>query len=393
MNLLQFFLIQLNLCLFFGIYFLLISGKKHRSINRWYLLLMPFIAIGLPFISLSGIETELNWIQELPMISVLQANTLVNPVTTIHWEGILYISGIALFVGFTVYQLIKVLHRPIATYYKTFNGSRVYLLKENKASYSFFNRIYLNPQQLANEEIVLLHEHAHCKDLHSIDLLILAILKALLWFNPIIHLWDKRVRENHEYIADQYVLSHQQSASEYGRVLLEATFNTYTPVFVSAFSMKSLLHKRIDNLKHKNQYHMKHLIIVPVVAGLAFLSTSMNTPVEGAQTVVKSTSISTDQEKPAEFPGGQEALFAFIHKEIKYPKDLANKGIEGVVYISFEISKNGKIENAEVIRGSSHDALDAEALRVVRAMPNWNPATKGGKAVRSSMKLPFKFAL
>ena len=389
MSVFQFLLIQVNLALFLGIYHLLSSGTRHRTVNRAYLLLMPFVAIGLPLISFETSSTTAIWMHQLPMIDVLQT-PLSNPSSTpINWIQIFYFAGVFVFLGITIVQLFRVLYRPISVYRGNFKGSRVFELKENKASYSFFNRIYLNPNQLENEETILLHEHAHCKGWHSLDLLLIAVLKAVFWFNPIIHFWERRIRENNEYIADQYVLNHQPAA-EYGQVLLEATFQLKSPKFVNAFNTKSLLLKRIENLKHKNQHHMKHLIVIPVAAGIAFLAASMNTPFEKQEVVVET---SHEEITPAQFPGGKKELFNFIMEEVKYPEDLKNASIEGQVFVVFEISETGKIENANIAKSSTHEAMDDEALRIVNKMPNWEPAKKEGKSIRSKMTLPFNFAL
>ncbi len=393
MSLLQFLLIQINLVIFYFIYLILVSGRSHRSLNRWYLLIMPFIAFVLPFISFGSSSPELNWVQQLPVVEILADSAIGNPITEFQWDGVLYLIGISFFVVLTSIQLVRAFHRPIATFYRHYNGKKVYLLREHKASYSFFNRIYLNPKQLENEQTILLHEYAHCREYHSLDLILSAMWRALLWFNPIVHFWDKRIRENHEYIADQFVLDTEASPAEYSRLLLESTFDIRTLSFVSAFSSKSLLLKRIEKLNHKNQYRMKHLFVIPVVAGITFLTTSMNSPVEPVEQNTEKSIALAEIENPAEFPGGKEGLMKFIMEEIKYPKKLEEMNIEGSVFIEFEISKTGKVENAKVASGSSYDAMDAEALRVVQIMPNWKPATKDGKPVRSSMKLPFKFKL
>ena len=390
MSVFQFLLIQVNLALFLGIYTVLSSGTRHRGLNRAYLILMPFIAIALPLISFETSSSTANWAHQLPIVDVLQTPISSASITSINWVKVIYFSGVFLFLAITIVQLFRVLYRPISVYRTTFKGSKVFELKENKASYSFFNRIYLNPNQLENEETILLHEHAHCKGWHSVDLLIIATLKAVFWFNPMIHFWERRIRENHEYLADQYVLKHQPSAAEYGQVLLEATFQLKSPKFVNAFNTKSLLLKRIENLKHKNQHHMKHLIVIPVAAGIAFLAASMNTPFEKQEVAIET---SHEEGTPAQFPGGKKELFNFIMKEVNYPKDLEKASIEGKVFVAFEISETGKVENASIAKSSTHEAMDQEALRIVNKMPKWEPAMKEGKSIRSKMTLPFNFAL
>ena len=390
MTLFQFLMIQVNFLLFYCLFLLMNSGKRHLTVNRVYLLVVPFVAIILPFASYQTSEANNVWINELPSIKLLQSS-LTSAGQTFDWLTLFYCIGTIVFILLIVYHVYKVIKHPVSEYRGLYKGSHVYLISEDMSSFSFMNRIYLNPYQVDNEETVLLHEYAHCAQWHTIDLLWMSILKALLWFNPIIYLWNRRLRENHEYLADQYVLQFQPSLRDYGKTLLATSFGLRANNFVNDFNTKSLLHKRIENLNHKNQYTMKQLVLVPVIAGLAFLSTSMNAPTKISTNEV-TTSI-TEKLTPAEFPGGMEALSAFILSEIHYPKELEKEKASGKVYVNFEISKTGKVENIKIAQGSDYEALNNEALRVVQNMPDWKPATKNGKAVRSEMTLPFNFAI
>ncbi|MDR3269875.1 MAG: energy transducer TonB [Tannerella sp.] len=93
-----------------------------------------------------------------------------------------------------------------------------------------------------------------------------------------------------------------------------------------------------------------------------------------------------------EFPGGQAEMMAYINKSIKYPVVAAENGIQGRVTCSFVINKDGSIVDAEVVRGIDA-ALDKEALRVINAMPKWQPGKQRGKPVRVKYNLPINFRL
>ena len=93
-----------------------------------------------------------------------------------------------------------------------------------------------------------------------------------------------------------------------------------------------------------------------------------------------------------EYPGGYNAMFDFISKNVKYPKESKEKGIEGRVYVQFVVEKDGSLNEITVLRGVSED-IDAEAVRVVKAMPNWKPGMNEGKTVRVQYVLPFNFKL
>ena len=87
-----------------------------------------------------------------------------------------------------------------------------------------------------------------------------------------------------------------------------------------------------------------------------------------------------------------QAIIDFVVSELKYPKKARRKGIEGEVGVKFVIEKNGEVGEASVVTSVS-PLLDAEALRVVQAMPVFRPGTHRGKPVRVMFHLPFNFAL
>lgn len=96
-------------------------------------------------------------------------------------------------------------------------------------------------------------------------------------------------------------------------------------------------------------------------------------------------------EQRPKFPGGNEALFAYIEDETSYPESAQEKGIEGKVVVTFVIDKNGQVSNPKVVKPVS-DALDKEALRVVRNMPSWQPGRQRCQTVKAKYKLPIDFS-
>lgn len=97
-------------------------------------------------------------------------------------------------------------------------------------------------------------------------------------------------------------------------------------------------------------------------------------------------------EEMPEFPGGEAALRNFIAQTIKYPVAAQDLGIQGRVYVSFVVSKTGKVTDAKIARGVD-PVLDQEALRVVNALPLWKPGIQRGKPVNVSYTVPINFAL
>ncbi len=97
-------------------------------------------------------------------------------------------------------------------------------------------------------------------------------------------------------------------------------------------------------------------------------------------------------EQTPEFPGGPTAMYKWLSDHINYPAVAAEEGVQGKVIVEFVVSKTGAFENVRVLRGR-HAALDKEALRVVKAMPKWNPGRNNGNPVKVTYTLPVTFKL
>jgi len=97
-------------------------------------------------------------------------------------------------------------------------------------------------------------------------------------------------------------------------------------------------------------------------------------------------------EQMPEFPGGMEALMKYLQESVKYPKEAFEKGIQGRVVVQFVIEKDGSISEVKVVK-KVNEHLDAEAVRVVNAMPKWKPGKQKGETVRVKYTLPVTFRL
>ncbi|MBR6884096.1 MAG: energy transducer TonB [Prevotella sp.] len=93
-----------------------------------------------------------------------------------------------------------------------------------------------------------------------------------------------------------------------------------------------------------------------------------------------------------QYPGGMQAMLSFLQENITYPKDAQEKKISGRVLVTFVVEKDGSISNVETVK-SVFPSLDEEAVRIVKAMPNWKPGKQNGKVVRVKYTLPISFSL
>ncbi|MBQ7710535.1 MAG: energy transducer TonB [Bacteroidales bacterium] len=110
------------------------------------------------------------------------------------------------------------------------------------------------------------------------------------------------------------------------------------------------------------------------------------------EVVVEEEEIFQVVEEEPEFPGGMEALYKYLGESIKYPQLAKENNIEGKVYVTFVVEKDGSIANPRILRDIG-GGCGNEAVRVVKAMPKWKAGKQRGKNVRVQFNLPVSFKL
>jgi TonB family protein len=287
-----------------------------------------------------------------------------------------------------------------------------------------------------NDAAILAHERGHIRLHHSWDLLLVDTLTALQWFNPAMWMLRSDLRAIHEYEADGAVLSLGINARQYQYLLITKAAGIGGYSLANGIS-HSTLKIRINMMLHKKSERrslLKLLALIPIV-GLALALNARTVtdyvydepqkqqPVKKGKKagtikvngqeikVVEQDDIVTvegeveapAQESPAddafdvveqmpEYPGGPKALMEFLNNNVQYPAEAEKAGIQGRVIATFVVEKDGSISNAKVVK-SVDPLLDAEALRVIDAMPNWKPGMQNGKVVRVKYTVPLSFHL
>ena len=143
-------------------------------------------------------------------------------------------------------------------------------------AFSFFKSIFLGDKVVTqNHSTIIAHEMIHIKQGHSYDLLFFEFMRILAWFNPMVYLYQNRISELHEFIADAQVA--KTNRKEQYQWLLSQAFQTQNISFVNHFAGKSLLKKRIMMLgktKSKKIGQLKYLVLVPFVVGMLVYTSS-----------------------------------------------------------------------------------------------------------------------
>lgn len=100
----------------------------------------------------------------------------------------------------------------------------------------------------------------------------------------------------------------------------------------------------------------------------------------------------TKVEVSAQFPGGPEKLYKFLSNNLRYPEQSKIDNLQGKVFLTFIVEKDGSLTNFKILRSLS-PKLDAEAIRVFERSPKWSPARQNNKPVRQQYRLPIVFSL
>ena len=133
---------------------------------------------------------------------------------------------------------------------------------------------------------------------------------------------------------------------------------------------------------------MKKLILMLLMAVCCLMTANAQ------KTVVSQTSqkVFDTVEQMPEYPGGMQAMIAFLQTNMKYPEDAAKQKVEGRVMVQFIVETDGSISDVHVAK-QVFPSLDAEAIRVVQAMPKWTPGKEKGNVVRVKYNLPIVFRM
>ena len=458
-----------SLALLSLIYILFLRKETFFRINRLFLLGSLLFSVILPIIKLRIFSPQPLMLAEItvtPYRNLLEAITVYsqgfsgsveNAILSVNLLIYIYFMGVAFFLGRFLFRIIQLILIIRKNEIQVASGFKLIMLDKETSPYSFVNYIFVSQSLMQSRgyDKMIEHEVEHVKQGHSLDVIILELLTVFQWFNPFMWMFNRAIRETHEFLADQAVLSKGASRGEY-KLLLLNQFVGGQLVIANNFNY-SLIKNRI---KMMSKIKSSKLAITKIVFGvfvaaalviafaceqkesveiksgnndaITIVSTIQDDgkiKVEGSKAdlekyiamfsgkwefevvtdslgntflvekeIIQPKSLNTNEEiffvveEMPEYPGGEPALRQFMATAVKYPDDAVKKGIQGKVYVTFVVSKDGTVADAKIARGVD-PSLDTEALRVVNNLPKWKPGKQKGQAVNVSYTVPINFKL
>lgn len=394
------------------------AGEKQMSLNR--AVLLGIYALAMSAWPLSKVQwfprhapatIDFGEITAQIIVAAPVADTPVWPVILI----CIYTVGAAAVALWTASTAIKLI-RLVRSGHHMHIGTRILvLLPAGKvAPFSWGRYIVMGEDDYASAgEAITAHELAHIRCRHSIDMIVAQLVCVLLWYNPAAWLMREELKTVHEYQADDSVLASGIDPRTYQMLLIKKAVGTRFQSLANSLN-HSKLKKRITMMyKEKNSglRRLRGLVLaaapmlavavvnIPAIAaGLADMRAASLESVADAPDKV-SEKIETDKiagissvDTHASFPGGEAAMMRYLAENIKYPAKAIDENRQGRVVVRFTVGHNGKLSDFRIDHSLGED-LDAEALRVVSSMPDWTPATAGGKPVDAEYTIPVSFKL
>lgn len=279
------YLLKLNLALIvlFGFYKLMFSGDTFFALRRATLIGMYLVAMLVPGLNCSY------WINKsVGMVSMAnEYAAIVLPAVTvtpggggaIGWETTamtIYTMVACLLLLRFFWQLVSIVRLRNKCRTTDINGTKVYLLESDEGPFSFFNWIFINPTKHNRQETdeIMTHELAHCRQLHSVDILFTELFAIVFWANPFVWLLKREVRLNLEYLADNNVLAGGTDSKKYQYHLLGLAYRKNVATISNNFNVLPLK-KRIKMMNKKRTKRIakvKYALYIPLAAALLVVS-------------------------------------------------------------------------------------------------------------------------
>lgn len=285
------YLLKVSACmaLLFAFYLLFLRKLTFFKTNRFYLLASLLLSFVIPTLQFT-IERIIEPVQKASYAVLFEEESegyghqtsnmklKLEPVAVAQnfsWYSLLpylyaiVVVGLLSITAWRLYQLFK--HTRVRS--EKINGLKLVPKNVGFTNCSFFNYVFIDQASLTEAEfkVLLRHEEVHAKQYHSIDKIVMLVAKAVLWFNPIIYLYDKFLEETHEYEADE-ATSTNFGTEPYANLLLKLAVSKNSSPLIHNF-VKSPIKERIKMLFHaksENKRKLTYLLALPIGLGLVW---------------------------------------------------------------------------------------------------------------------------
>lgn len=286
----------ISLAVFYFLYWLIFRNATHFNLNRIVLLSSLILSLVIPLFNLS-IPSTME--ASMPMLNITFNETTIPTQGIKHsldiWQVItlIYFTGMVIVFARLIYQAIYLY--AISKLSKTIrqDGLTLVLMNSEISPFSYFNKIYIPASKADDYSIqsIIEHEKSHKKQRHFVDLFIIEVVTIFQWFNPVVWLYERSIKEVHEYLADEAVLNNGYNKGKYQAILVNEAIGGPVFILTNQFN-QSIIKKRIimmKKMKTPRLAGLKSLLFVPMVAFLlmAFAnSKSVSQVATGADEVV-----------------------------------------------------------------------------------------------------------
>lgn len=406
--------------LFSALFYLAYRGLYARlsfhRVNRWLLLIIPPISLLIAFIAPEfNLPFESRSLEvQFPEVVIEGQRLNFSPEST-NLPSVgssIYTAGIILSVLYFLsglFLLSKILKTAAP---EDFEGRRLYFSKHIKSAFCFAKWVFIPESQRDNPKLGLIikHELIHQKLGHSINRIYYKALTTLLWFDPFIHFFSKEIRQVHEYEVDEFILE-EENIEDYAHMLLSSTLGAdlaypEKALSPSPFFNSSLIKSRITMMYKKKSANWRkslYLGALPLLAGMILFACNKSEESQVAETLDQKSEAIYDMEAIEMYPKAanceetenkkesQACAFQHISQHIAdnftYPKLAQELGMEGRIFVSFVIEKDGSISETEIVRSDFTDASEDQGLADLKSEASEQMKTATEQAEMQAIQL------
>ena len=408
---------SLYLALFYAFFLLVMRRTTFFRLNRILLLAGTVACFLLPMLRLRTVEVP--FLMAGPLTEAASEPALTagpSAASPFPYLELLYAIGFLAVLGWTAVAMVRMyrtIRKGAAT--RLEGGIRLVLTEADIPSFSWGRTIVMSRKDAEMNPVIRLHEEAHICKAHTLDILLFTAVTLVHWFNPLVWITLSELKLLHEYEADDAVLNHGIDATQYQLLLVRKAVGDKRFTLANGFQ-HAKLKNRIDMMLQAPSSGWKRLswlAILPFLAGTMFLCNPVRAKVVSSdlpeiqpETIAelsettpatpdttKAIPFSQLEVKPT-FQGGEAgtSFSKWVNENLKYPQAAKDAGVQGRVTLQFIVYPDGSVRDTKVLRGA-HPDLDAEALRVVSASPNWTPGYVNGEPVKVTYTFPVIFQL